>query len=809
MIIYYNEKLEAKIRVFISSTFRDMQTERNVIVNGIFPLLRREYKNRSVDIMEVDLRWGITESDISNMTLLEICIGETLNCVPFFVGLIGEHYGTLAKKEEIKMLPNAYKRAIGMRSRDDLPVGVSLTELEMRAGAFVKENKHFSRFFLRDTEAERPEQLKRLKEKIVSEGFEYHTYRDVTEFEALVGRELRKLIDEHIPRELEAPYGDRHYVSHLKLLKRGSESYVPNDTFIESFEGRLKSSRAVYLYGGKGEGKTSAFCHLIYREGIVRDGDVFFHFADANEESINQDNLFNRLRRFLESHLGKSSNDVNDYNAIIELLKLTRLERPLVLYFDAIEKYNDNSLLNKLFSLSRMNGSVYVACSGAKDYKFVGEGERVNVMPLSEEQIRQISVRSLSNYGKKLSGDMMTALTGNPCCNNPLYLTALLSQLIAYGHHETFLDFFRELISKKSFDELFRVIIDRLLSHFAERGFGEEKVLPALALIAYSNMGVKESELSEIVDFLPIARSVLLSSLELFTSETDCTVKFSHDLIIRACRGLLSERGGYEESARRSIAAYFEKDPSSIRAYSELPYQYDRLGMRDKLRECILDRDCFVYLAKNQFNNLISYLSGFIDSQDTWIERTVPKLTESEAPLAADVFCQAGCHRAALATISRAVGLDYAEIDTARSESAVDKLSEAIEASALSTMAKVRLYSISSRSYYKLAINHYRNAERMYLASVDFYKRSFPSDEVGIATQSYLLGVTYKSMGDLERAGRVLRECAEVYARYGVKNDISAWIMAVNGNLAFAGGAVKEARGYLKQSIEDNFFLFG
>ena len=85
MIVYFDEKLEAKIRVFISSTFRDMQGERNVIVNTVFPLLRREYKNRSVDIMEVDLRWGISEKDISNMTLLEICIGETLNCVPFFV----------------------------------------------------------------------------------------------------------------------------------------------------------------------------------------------------------------------------------------------------------------------------------------------------------------------------------------------------------------------------------------------------------------------------------------------------------------------------------------------------------------------------------------------------------------------------------------------------------------------------------------------------------------------------------------------------------------------------------------------------
>lgn len=46
------------IRVFISSTFKDMQEERNHLVNNIFPLLRQEAHKRGCTITEVDLRWG-------------------------------------------------------------------------------------------------------------------------------------------------------------------------------------------------------------------------------------------------------------------------------------------------------------------------------------------------------------------------------------------------------------------------------------------------------------------------------------------------------------------------------------------------------------------------------------------------------------------------------------------------------------------------------------------------------------------------------------------------------------------------------
>jgi len=47
------------IRVFLSSTFRDMQAERDHLVRFVFPLLREELVKYRIHFVDVDLRWGV------------------------------------------------------------------------------------------------------------------------------------------------------------------------------------------------------------------------------------------------------------------------------------------------------------------------------------------------------------------------------------------------------------------------------------------------------------------------------------------------------------------------------------------------------------------------------------------------------------------------------------------------------------------------------------------------------------------------------------------------------------------------------
>lgn len=83
---------ERVIRVFISSTFRDMQAERELLVKQVFPELRRVCAERFVTFTEVDLRWGITKEQSAEGQVLPICLEEIHRCRPYFIGLLGERY---------------------------------------------------------------------------------------------------------------------------------------------------------------------------------------------------------------------------------------------------------------------------------------------------------------------------------------------------------------------------------------------------------------------------------------------------------------------------------------------------------------------------------------------------------------------------------------------------------------------------------------------------------------------------------------------------------------------------------------------
>jgi len=79
-MINLNEKAQDRqIRVFISSTFRDMQEERDVLIKKIFPELRERCRERRVDFIDVDLRWGVTEEQAERGEVLPVCLAEIEN----------------------------------------------------------------------------------------------------------------------------------------------------------------------------------------------------------------------------------------------------------------------------------------------------------------------------------------------------------------------------------------------------------------------------------------------------------------------------------------------------------------------------------------------------------------------------------------------------------------------------------------------------------------------------------------------------------------------------------------------------------
>ena len=88
------------VRIFISSTFRDMHVERDHLVRVVFPELKERCRQRHVQLIDVDLRWGVTEEQAEGGGALDICLDEIDTCRPYFVGLIGHRYGSIPERHE-------------------------------------------------------------------------------------------------------------------------------------------------------------------------------------------------------------------------------------------------------------------------------------------------------------------------------------------------------------------------------------------------------------------------------------------------------------------------------------------------------------------------------------------------------------------------------------------------------------------------------------------------------------------------------------------------------------------------------------
>src|SRR5438132_3751937 len=84
------------VRVFISSTFRDMHSERDWLVKRVFPALREKLEPHRVHLVDIDLRWGVTREQADNNQALEVCLKQVYECRPFFLGMLGALYGSIA-----------------------------------------------------------------------------------------------------------------------------------------------------------------------------------------------------------------------------------------------------------------------------------------------------------------------------------------------------------------------------------------------------------------------------------------------------------------------------------------------------------------------------------------------------------------------------------------------------------------------------------------------------------------------------------------------------------------------------------------
>ena len=88
-----------EIRVFVSSTFMDLNDERDYIIRRTFPRLAEYCRKRGIKFTGVDLRWGITEEQSKDGRTIRLCLDEIRKCQPFFINIIGQRYGWIPARD--------------------------------------------------------------------------------------------------------------------------------------------------------------------------------------------------------------------------------------------------------------------------------------------------------------------------------------------------------------------------------------------------------------------------------------------------------------------------------------------------------------------------------------------------------------------------------------------------------------------------------------------------------------------------------------------------------------------------------------
>lgn len=286
--------------IFLSSTFADMQYERDYISKISVPYLNKKLAHKGIQLKIIDLRWGIDTTSMDegqrDRQVLKVCLDEINRCRPFFIGLLGHRYGWVPQSS----LWNNFLRHLPEGARQSWaqhPQSVTAAEIHF-GGLDNAESMQRSFFFFRESssyeglnsarlasyvssgdDALELEELKaEIRRKMSQEGLTSHLAKysiDIARAEGsrdmLIAKSFGDIFEETILRPVEeAPSEENDSSSTDPLLEQyvASEcaSFFGRDALLTHIEQIIRRKPGiVVLQGESGFGKSAVFCKIFHR----------------------------------------------------------------------------------------------------------------------------------------------------------------------------------------------------------------------------------------------------------------------------------------------------------------------------------------------------------------------------------------------------------------------------------------------------------------------------------------------------------------------------------------------------------------
>ncbi|MCH5228409.1 MAG: DUF4062 domain-containing protein [Muribaculaceae bacterium] len=543
-----------EMRIFISSTFSDMQEERDELIKT-FNWMRGMASERGIFLSVIDLRWGITEEESARGDVIDLCLSQINKPNTYFIGIIGNNYGSVPPKDLIlnKNLTEKYPWLI-----EDIRNGLSYTEIEIQSGVLRNPKKVNAYFYLKEseTEKEEDEKLVRLKNLLRNqEKYPVYPYEYPEDIENHLRKVFLNMIDEISPNT----EGERFHLieeKHEVKLKELKAFSIPRLEIMEMVDKFIAdpTKKLLILEGEKGMGKSNLCAQII--DEYEKDFDILF-YSPGLDSSLKD--IYDFLNFLIKDSVSRTYNVRSDNanDKVENGLKGIKLNTLLVV--DDADKIDLLNLSEEIKSwLKNLPDKLKIVVS-VRNKKFIEQliskdlVSLANITPLDNEERTLFVKEYLNRVGKKLSGDQILQITDSPLSGKPDVLKGFLDELSDYGHFERLNEKIHNLVSLQSEEDRFLEVLKKLENEYS---YEYLKLICRFVFVAYpdiSHEGLLELSMVPTVQFYQI-----IGNGKTLFNDLEERISFTQDIIKKLIRERYFESEEDEEELRRFYVDYLK-----------------------------------------------------------------------------------------------------------------------------------------------------------------------------------------------------------------------------------------------------------
>ncbi len=505
-----------------------MQSERDVLVKRVFPALRAKFRLRGIEILEVDLRWGITREQAESGQILPICLAEIDRCRPFFIGILGERYGW---RPPVEAFTPALRAAYPFLTD---AVGRSVTEIEFLHGGLAQDRDVDSALFFEregaptgdrdDDEGRRLQDA--LKRRLRASGARLRRYRDAETLGDDVAAELADAIERRFPSAAPLDPAAREDQRHRSFARPHLRPLFGFEAYRARLDALLEDAAATPLIvtGASGAGKTALLAHWAEALAADRPGDwLFVHFLEASPDGSSPRAILRRIWQFLDRVDGAPTPQPGDDVDLVDLAgafagrlekaaaAAAKADRKIVLALDGLDRLESGDELHWLPISFPPRVVVVVSSSDGHWTRNSAEArgfDALEIRPLDSADRRRLADALLARWGKALSPARLDRVLAHPRAGSPLFLKVVLEELRASAIEDRLDAALDNCLAASDEAALYGRVLDRL-----EQDLGRETVAAPLRMVWASVKGLEEAEIVSASGVAPLDWSVLRNAL--------------------------------------------------------------------------------------------------------------------------------------------------------------------------------------------------------------------------------------------------------------------------------------------------------